>query len=653
MASFIAAARCILPQNRIVTDALRLHAFATDASFYRLTPAAALIVDDEAEVQRLLPIAREHRIGVTFRAAGTSLSGQAVSDSILIVANSHNNHRWSEHTVLNSGAAVRCKPGAIGGQVNASLAPYHVKIGPDPASIESCMIGGIVSNNSSGMCCGVAQNSYNTISSLKLVLTDGTLLDTGDSESRARFRDSHFRMLERLSDMRQRLLQKESFVRRIQKKKSIKNTSGYSLQSFIDYEDPLDILTHLIIGSEGTLAFIAEATFSTVRILPHSANALAVFPSIHEAALAAQCLNMGGVASSAELFDGKSLRSASGSSGMQRFSSADDDTTAVLIETRADTPEHLRSNISRIEGDIRLACRTKEPLCFTDDASISDCWWSARKGIIPIIGKARARGTTLLIEDVAVPIPQLPQLVGDVKSMFTKFGYEDGHIIGHAKDGNIHLVFSQGFSHPKHIAQFDAFMRELSECVAVKHDGSLKAEHGTGRNMAPFLSLEWGREGMELMREVKDIFDPVHILNPGVILNDDPRAHVSNLKQIVPVHPLIDACIECGFCESNCPTRSSTVTPRQRIVLARRKKQIESSLGASAADSFSNGGGSIMSFDDAVMNSCAADGMCATKCPVGINTGDYVKLMRSVSAPSASPALAVLRLTTAAGSIRR
>jgi D-lactate dehydrogenase len=353
-----------------------------------------------------------------------------------------------------------------------------MKIGPDPASIDSCMIGGIVSNNSSGMCCGVTQNSYKTIASLRLIFTDGTVLDTGDAASRARFRDSHFHMLERLAGLRRQLLQQQEFVKRIQKKKSIKNTSGYSMQAFIDYDDPLDILTHLIIGSEGTLAFIAEATFKTVRILPRSANALAVFPSIHEAALAAQCLNSGGVATSAELFDGKSLRSASGSAGMQRFAGAGDDTTAVLIETRADSQELLRFNMSKIESDLKKACRAKEDIVFTDDASIYDNWWSARKGIIPIIGKARARGTTLLIEDVAVPIPQLPQLVGDVKSMFAKFGYDDGHIIGHAKDGNIHLVFSQGFSRPEQVKQFDEFMQQLSECVAVKHDGSLKAEHG-------------------------------------------------------------------------------------------------------------------------------------------------------------------------------
>jgi D-lactate dehydrogenase len=285
-------------------------------------------------------------------------------------------------------------------------------------------------------------------------------------------------MLERLEGMRRRLMQRQEFVKRIQKKKSIKNTSGYSLQAFIDYNDPLDILTRLIIGSEGTLAFIAEATFNTVRVLPRSANALAIFPSIHEAALAAQCLNIGGAATSAELFDGKSLRSASSSAGMGRFASADDDTTAVLIETRAESLEQLRFNMAKIESDLKQACRAKEDVVFTDDASVYDNWWAARKGIIPIIGKARARGTTLLIEDVAVPIPQLPQLVSDVKSMFAKFGYDDGHIIGHAKDGNIHLVFSQGFSRPEQVKQFDGFMTQLSECVAVRHDGSLKAEHG-------------------------------------------------------------------------------------------------------------------------------------------------------------------------------
>jgi D-lactate dehydrogenase len=114
------------------------------------------------------------------------------------------------------------------------------------------------------------------------------------------------------------------------------------------------------------------------------------------------------------------------------------------------------------------------------------------------------------------------------------------------------------------------------------------------------------------------------------------------------VHPIIDACIECGFCESNCPTRAATVTPRQRIVLARRKKQIESGAsdvegggGVAAADAFANAGGGGMSYDDAVTGSCAADGMCASKCPVGINTGEYVKAVRAVGCFVASIPLLV------------
>ena len=177
----------ILPPKQVITDSLRRLAYGTDASFYRLTPEVVAVVESEEEVQALLQAAHSAARPVTFRAAGTSLSGQAVTDSVLALIGDG----FATCEIGPDAATVRVGPGIIGGEVNFRLAPYGRKIGPDPASINACKIGGIAANNASGMCCGTAQNSYRTLAGMRVVLGDGTVLDTEDAFSVASFRQSH------------------------------------------------------------------------------------------------------------------------------------------------------------------------------------------------------------------------------------------------------------------------------------------------------------------------------------------------------------------------------------------------------------------------------------------------------------------------------
>ena len=161
--------RRLLSPERVLTRYIDRIAWANDASVYRLVPAAVVQPESVAEVQALLRYSRERRVPLTFRAAGTSLSGQAVTDGILVVLSRH----WRAIDVEDDGKRVRVQPGAIGGAVNRLLQPYGAKIGPDPASINACMMGGILANNSSGMCCGVVDNAYHTLESIRFVLPKG------------------------------------------------------------------------------------------------------------------------------------------------------------------------------------------------------------------------------------------------------------------------------------------------------------------------------------------------------------------------------------------------------------------------------------------------------------------------------------------------
>jgi D-lactate dehydrogenase len=249
-----------IPDSRLITDPLRLLTWGTDASFYRLVPKLAVVVESEDEVVRLLRECARHKTPVTFRAAGTSLSGQAITDSVLMLLGEN----WRRCEVGPGAETIALQPGVIGAVANRRLARFGRKIGPDPASIDAAMIGGIAANNASGMCCGTAQNSYRTLDGLRIVLADGTVLDTRDTASRAAFLTLKRDLVQELDALGRATRANEALAARIRHKFRIKNTTGYSLNALVDFTDPIDILAHLMIGSEGTLGFLSEITYRTV-----------------------------------------------------------------------------------------------------------------------------------------------------------------------------------------------------------------------------------------------------------------------------------------------------------------------------------------------------------------------------------------------------
>jgi D-lactate dehydrogenase len=618
---FYDAAAGIIPLERLITDPLRTITFGTDASFYRLIPKVVINVENEKEVRFILREASRFKLPVTFRAAGTSLSGQAVTDSILVRLG----RGWQGYRIFDDATRIRLEPGVIGSYANALLAGFDKKIGPDPASIDSAKIGGILANNASGMCCGVEENSYQTVDSMRLVLADGTVVDTGDDRSRAEFKRSHPHILDGLRLLRQRVLEDTQLRDRIKYKFKIKNTTGYSLNALVDFEDPYDIMIHLMVGSEGTLGFISDVVYRTVEEHPSKASALILYPDIKTACQAIPILQKQPV-SAAELMDRAALRSVEGRDGMPEYLKLlGPDVTALLVETRAATPQVLERQIEQIRRSIE-PLDTVRPLEFTDVPAEFTVLWKIRKGLFPAVGAVRKTGTTVIIEDVAFPGEHLADAALDLQGLFTKYGYDEAIIFGHALDGNLHFVFTQDFSIESEVVRYRDFMDEVVRLVVDKYDGSLKAEHGTGRNMAPFVQKEWGEAAFGLMCEIKKIFDPHNLLNPGVILNEDSLAHIKNLKPLPATHEVVDKCIECGFCEAVCPSKNITFTPRQRIVGRREiSRRMEAKGDPGELKKIA------VAYQYPGKDTCAADSLCATRCPVGIDTGKMVKFLRQES----------------------
>lgn len=610
-ADFVRAIRRTMPSERIYTDDLRLLAWGTDAGFYRMLPRVVVRAADEKEVVNVLHTAAELGLPVTFRAAGTSLSGQAISDSILLVAGKF----WEKYRILDPEAkAIALQPGIIGERVSQILKPYHRVFTPDPASKKSAMVGGIVANNASGMKCGTHANSDRTLRSIRIVLADGTVLDTADQESRADFARTHAALLAEIELIKADIAADTELRELIKHKYSIKNVTGLNLLPFVLFYDPFDIIAHCMVGSEGTLAFISEVTMNTAEEKPFTASAMVYFDDMAEACRAVVAMRKEAPVQACELLDRKSLASVGDTTG--------EGLTALLIQTEADSKANLDRQIAATEAILSRFRLFKEAHFSTDPATVA-AWWQMRSGVFPTVGGTRPLGTTAIIEDVAFHIENLPEATVALAKLIDDCGYDDACIYGHALEGNYHFVIAQGFESQADIDRYRHLMEQIEELVVGRFNGSLKAEHGTGRNMAPFVEAEWGTKAWTLMKRLKDAFDPKGLLNPGVIFNDDPECFIRGMKPLPLTNPHVDRCIECGFCEVNCVSCGLTLSARQRIVVQREISRLEKTgEDPERLHRLRKG------FQYYGNETCAGDGLCSTSCPMGINTSDMIHDIR-------------------------
>ncbi len=611
-----------LGTDQVLTRALDLIRYASDASAYRLIPKAIAVPRDTGDVAALLRCATELGVPVTFRAGGTSLNGQSQTDAILVDVRRH----WRRVRVEQGGARLRAQPGVVLGHANRLLVRHGRRVGPDPASTNIACVGGVVANNSGGMRCGVVADSYRTVSSMTLVLANGAVIDTAAPDAEARFAAAAPELAAGLERIRDRIRSDDALSERIARKFQIKNTTGYRLCAFLDADTPLEIFRRLVIGSEGTLAFMAEAVFDTVPLGRHTTLALAGFADLDAAAAAVGELVAAG-ATATEMMVAPTLIAAGWSMpGIpEAWKEIPPTSAALLIEFRADTADEL-GPLEEAAGEILRERGGHDPVdagapaAFSRRAEDIEMLWRVREGMQGLLAAVRPPGITMLIEDVCVPPARVAEAAEDLQALLGKHGFLQG-LAGHASAGNLHFILTAEFGKEGESERYDAFIDEMVELIVDKYDGSLKAEHGTGINMAPFVEREWGTEATELMWEVKRLADPAGVLAPGVVLNRDPTVHLRNLKSVPEVEESVTKCIECGFCEAVCPSQNLTTTPRQRIVLRREmaRQPDGSPVRAALAEQYEYDG----------IETCAADGSCMTACPVAIDTGALIKELRA------------------------
>ncbi len=618
----------LLGADRVLTRVIDLVRYASDASPYRLLPQAVVMARDANDVAKLFAYSRASKVPLTFRAGGTSLNGQSQSDGILVDVRRH----WTGVEVLDDGARARVKTGTVLGHANRVLWPYGRKLGPDPASTDIACVGGVLANNSGGMRCGVVADSYSTVRSLTFVLPSGTVIDTAAPNAAERFAQAEPELAEGLAGIRDEIRADDELSERIRKKFEIKNTTGYRLCAFLDADEPVEIFRRLLIGSEGTLGFIAEAVLETVVKPSRTTVSWLHFDGIESATEPVPALVEAG-ATAVELMVAPALMVAA-----QNIAGAPQDwlelpptSAALLLEFGAESDGELDELVAGAE-EILKEHELIKPADFTRDPERIEVSWTVREGLHGLIGRFRAPGTSLIIEDVCVPPERIAESASDIQALLGEHGFLPG-VAGHTSAGNLHFMLTPDFSKQEDTDRYEAFMEKLVALILDKYDGSLKAEHGTGVNMAPYVEREWGQKATELMWRVKGLADPDGVLAPGVLLNRDEGAHLRNLKTTPEIEEVATTCVECGFCEPVCPSRHLTTTPRQRIVI--RREMARQPAGSPVQRAL------IEQYEYDGIQTCAADGTCQIACPLGIDTGKLIKGFRAEEHPDKAQRQAV------------
>lgn len=628
--TFILEVKKTFPERRIHTEEMLVKAYSVDGSPFEPIADAVVDVSTPEELQQLLKAARAHKVSLTFRGAGTGVSGQTIAEEVTVRLIGD---QWKSIEILDNGDRVRAGCCAVGGDINEALKPYRRILTSDPSSVNSAFIGGMASTNAAGLSCTIEKNIYHMMTDLHFTLMDGTTVDTADPSSVAAFRISHAEMLDQLLALRQRILDDEDMEAKVRRKFAIRNTAGYSLNAFIDYDDPVEILKHLIIGSEGTLAFIRDITLRTGVLKPVRATALVGFPSLDTAIQAVlelekscdmyaveflNCVSLGALAALPEFPDS--------------FQELGEDGCALLLETRGEDQETLQANVAMV-ADALSKVDMAIPPKFETDHTVCEGLWNIRRALFPILAGTRNPDEFAYSEDYCVPIQNLPEACNAFVEITARHGFPGTGVHGHALHGNIHFSIPLKLNDAESLDRLSELLDEVGGKV-LSLGGALKAEHGTGRAVAPFVRLEWGDDLYKVMQDLKRAIDPENMLNPNVILNDDPRCHLTNLKYAGPVDPTIDTCVDCGFCEYVCPSREVGLSSRQRIYVLRAIAGLRRSGENEKADKWQ------ALFETYGRDLCATDGMCSTRCPLGLDIAGYMRTLRHEAASPSQHSIA-------------
>jgi glycolate oxidase len=477
-------------KGEVLTDDASLVRYAQDMNHYCIRPALVAVPRDEEDVVAIVEYARRTGTPLTPRGAGSDLSGASVGKGIVVL------FRDMRSVLDRKGARVTVQPGAVFSTVDQSLSGARLRIPYDPSSRAFCTIGGNVATKASGIRSLKYGSVDRCLRSLRFVCPEHGIVDTAEGLPPS--------LEGKIDDLRARLWRDASVAQLYWQRGRLKTSSGYNLRAFYDHSDPADVVTHLLTGSVGTLGMFTRIELEAVHLPKERTLYIPFFRSLGEAATAALEIRRFGP-SALELMDeyGTNVLAEEHAVPVPR------DCKAVLMAEFDSDLEEADRRMREAMGHHALSAHVER------DARKEEELWAVREGMLLRI-KRELEGEDALLpsfsDDLAVPAGRLPEFIADIERLFAREGMRVV-VYGHAGEGNVHIrpqIAKEGAK--------DTMRRVADECftLAFKYGGTITGEHGSGRNRSKYLRAEWGETVYGYFQEVKRLFDPGDVLNPGV-----------------------------------------------------------------------------------------------------------------------------------------
>jgi FAD/FMN-containing dehydrogenase/Fe-S oxidoreductase len=624
-------------KGELLFDDLSRLLYSTDASIFEVQPAGVVVPRDEEDVQALVRYAGEHKVPLIARGAGSGVAGESLGSGLIVDLSKH------FRAILEVGAeTVRVQPGVVYRDLARELARIGRRFAPDPADVE-CTLGGMLANNASGARAFRHGFTRDHVIQLRAVLDNGEVADVGRQSRWPTSEAAHGRLEDIISSV-VTLLQQHAGTIETCRPRTRFNRCGYLLHDVLDAEQ-LD-LARLLVGSEGTLALFTEATLRTIPLPGGRAMALLGFAGLDAALRAAELVTPTGPAA-CELIDHRLLRLARGDNAVAELVPAAIE-TVLLVEYEADTPAEAsrlaRDLMSRLHRDERLAILSR----VAEDAESIERFWQVREAALPSLYGLRGTAQPLaFVEDVGVPPELLPAYLHRVQEVLQRHETTASYLI-HAATGQVHMRPFVEWRRPEDGARLWALADDVYRIV-LDLGGTISAQHGTGLARTPWVSRQAGPL-FAVLRELKSIFDPRYLFNPGKIIGPLPGAPAWPLRRrsqdketrrqgegeketspplLVSLSPCLNwavggvaaeshSCNGCGECRTESPSRrmcplfrathDEAATPRAKANLMRHLLQPDTDPRLLSSDEVR-----------AVADLCVNCKMCARECPAKVN----------------------------------
>ncbi len=514
-----------LVKGDVRCDDVFLHLYSTDASIYELRPQAVVRPRTLADVVACVEYAAENHLPIHPRGAGTGVAGESLGRGIVLDFS-----RYMRRVLESGEDRIRIQPGIVHAQLNEYLRPTGRHFGPDPAMSNVTTMGSVIAVDAGGSHWLKYGSARRHVIGLQIVLPDGDVLEVGREPlgmSRAELETPRGHLVHVLAE----ILRRNAELIDTHQPKSVVNRSGYHLDVLTD--DHLD-LAGLLTGSEGTLAVITEATVATSPLPKHRGVALLLFDRLESAARAVLDI-LPLEPSACDLMDRRHLSLARESTVQYDLLIPAETEAALLVEQEGDTLVAVSDKLAQVIDRVRRKKRLAFHALQAQDREEMDLFWRLSRKVVPTLYRMKGSTRPLpFIEDMAVPPAALADFLVRMQNVL-KQHQVTASLFGHAGHGQLHLRPFLDLSQPDHVTRMAQLAADLyGEVIAI--GGTISGEHADGLSRTAFIRRQYGPLA-DVFRQVKHVFDPQNILNPGKIVSDDAALLTSNLRHLVVPTP--------------------------------------------------------------------------------------------------------------------